>query len=68
MSFEAVLRLGGAHQGGYGEQDVAYAYRQLARALHPDKNPSIPTATAAFKRLSEAADELRHGGPLSHLL
>ena len=68
MSFEAVLRLGGAHQGGYGEQDVAYAYRQLARALHPDKNPSIPTATAAFKRLSEAADELRQGGPLSHLL
>ncbi|CAE7730474.1 unnamed protein product [Symbiodinium sp. CCMP2592] len=57
----AVLRLGGAHQGGYGEQDVAYAYRQLARALHPDKNPNIPTAGAAFKRLSEAADELRQG-------
>ncbi|CAL1129333.1 unnamed protein product [Cladocopium goreaui] len=57
----AVLRLGGAHQGGYGEQDIAYAYRQLARALHPDKNPTIPTAGAAFKRLSEAADELRQG-------
>lgn len=57
----AVLRLGGAHQGGYGEQDIAYAYRQLARALHPDKNPTIPTAGAAFKRLSEAAEELRQG-------
>ncbi|CAE7278019.1 unnamed protein product [Symbiodinium microadriaticum] len=57
----AVLRLGGAHQGGYGEQDVQYAYRQLARALHPDKNPNIPTAANAFKRLSEAADELRQG-------
>ena len=45
---------------------MAYAYRQLARALHPDKNPSIPTAAAAFKRLSEAAEELRQGaeGPV----
>lgn len=33
----------------------------MARALHPDKNPTIPTAGAAFKRLSEAADELRQG-------
>lgn len=57
----AVLRLGGAHQGGYGEPDVAYAYRQLARALHPDKNPNLPTAPDAFKRLSEAQDELKQG-------
>jgi len=56
-----VLRLGGAHLGGYGENDVAYAYRQLSRALHPDKNPDIPKAPAAFHRLSEAADELRQG-------
>ena len=26
----AVLRLGGAHLGGYGESDIAYAYRQVA--------------------------------------
>jgi len=38
----AVLRLGGVHHGGYGESDVNYAYRQLSRALHPDKNPGIP--------------------------
>eukprot|EP00929_Paragymnodinium_shiwhaense_P099608 TRINITY_DN6134_c0_g1_i3.p1 TRINITY_DN6134_c0_g1~~TRINITY_DN6134_c0_g1_i3.p1 ORF type:complete len:698 (-),score=172.61 TRINITY_DN6134_c0_g1_i3:1294-3387(-) len=57
----AVLRLGGAHQGGYGEPDVAYAYRQLSRALHPDKNPNIPNASVAFMRLREAADELRAG-------
>lgn len=24
-----VLRLGGAHLGGYGESDIAYAYRQV---------------------------------------
>jgi len=57
----AVLRLGGAHLGGYGESDIAYAYRQLSRALHPDKHPNIPEAADAFKRLSEAADELRQG-------
>lgn len=38
----AVLRLGGVHHGGYGESDINYAYRQLSRALHPDKNPGIP--------------------------
>lgn len=57
----AVLRLGGAHLGGYGESDIAYAYRQLSRALHPDKNPDLPQAQAAFHRLSEAAEELRQG-------
>lgn len=57
----AVLRLGGAHLGGYGEGDVSYAYRQLSRALHPDKNQGIAEAGDAFKRLSEAADELREG-------
>jgi hypothetical protein len=55
----AVLRLGGAHIGGYGESDVNYAYRQLSRALHPDKNPSVPEAPDAFKRLTDAAEELR---------
>ncbi|CAE8615641.1 unnamed protein product, partial [Polarella glacialis] len=57
----AVLRLGGSHQGGYGESDISYAYRQLSRALHPDKNPGIPEAQDAFKRLGEAAEELRQG-------
>lgn len=57
----AVLRLGGATLGGYGEADVAYAYRQLSRALHPDKNPDVPEAQDAFKRLTEAADELKAG-------
>mmetsp|Transcript_6440 Transcript_6440/g.11188 ORF Transcript_6440/g.11188 Transcript_6440/m.11188 type:complete len:629 (+) Transcript_6440:94-1980(+) len=55
----AVLRLGGATLGGYGEADINYAFRQLSRALHPDKNPDIPEAPDAFRRLSEAADELR---------
>lgn len=57
----AVLRLGGSHLGGYGESDIAYAYRQLSRALHPDKNRDIPEAADAFKRLSEASEELKLG-------
>lgn len=57
----AVLRLGGATLGGYGEPDIAYAYRQLSRALHPDKNRDVPEAHDAFQRLAEAADELRAG-------
>eukprot|EP00928_Gymnodinium_smaydae_P001717 TRINITY_DN10616_c0_g5_i1.p2 TRINITY_DN10616_c0_g5~~TRINITY_DN10616_c0_g5_i1.p2 ORF type:complete len:629 (-),score=151.92 TRINITY_DN10616_c0_g5_i1:93-1979(-) len=57
----AVLRLGGATLGGYGEQDIGYAYRQLSRALHPDKNPDVPEAPDAFKRLREASDELKAG-------
>mmetsp|Transcript_19619 Transcript_19619/g.42896 ORF Transcript_19619/g.42896 Transcript_19619/m.42896 type:complete len:661 (+) Transcript_19619:41-2023(+) len=57
----AVLRLGGSTLGGYGEADIGYAFRQLSRALHPDKNPDVPEAPDAFKRLKEAADELREG-------
>ncbi|CAE7669645.1 Rbm17 [Symbiodinium pilosum] len=53
----AVLRLGGVHHGGYGESDINYAYRQLSRALHPDKNPGIEEAHDAFKRLGEAAED-----------
>jgi len=54
----AILRLGGSHLGGYGEADVSYAYRQLSRALHPDKNPNNSDAAAAFRRLKEAQHEL----------
>eukprot|EP00929_Paragymnodinium_shiwhaense_P075073 TRINITY_DN38390_c0_g1_i1.p1 TRINITY_DN38390_c0_g1~~TRINITY_DN38390_c0_g1_i1.p1 ORF type:complete len:651 (-),score=170.69 TRINITY_DN38390_c0_g1_i1:49-2001(-) len=57
----AILRLGGAHLGGYGESDIQYAYRQLSRALHPDKNPDIAAAPAAFHRLSVASDEMKQG-------
>ncbi|CAE7947319.1 RBM17 [Symbiodinium sp. KB8] len=53
----AVLRLGGVHHGGYGESDINYAYRQLSRALHPDKNPGVEEAHDAFKRLGEASED-----------
>eukprot|EP00913_Durusdinium_trenchii_P019629 g18453.t1 len=43
------------------EADINYAYRQLSRALHPDKNPDIPEAHDAFKRLTDAAAELKEG-------
>eukprot|EP00913_Durusdinium_trenchii_P031939 g29913.t1 len=49
----AVLRLGGAQLGGYGEGDIAYSFRQLSRVLHPDKNPDLAQADQAFHRLSE---------------
>lgn len=57
----AVLRLGGYHLGGFGEVDVAYAYRQLSRALHPDKNRDNPDAGTAFNRLHDAQGELKKG-------
>ena len=47
----AVLRLGGSHVGGYGEPDIAYAYRHLSRALHPDKNPTVEDATSLLQVL-----------------
>eukprot|EP00930_Biecheleria_cincta_P039841 TRINITY_DN27343_c0_g2_i1.p1 TRINITY_DN27343_c0_g2~~TRINITY_DN27343_c0_g2_i1.p1 ORF type:complete len:640 (-),score=124.67 TRINITY_DN27343_c0_g2_i1:63-1982(-) len=56
-----VLRLGGSTLGGFGEADINYAYRQLSRALHPDKNPDVPEAHDAFKRLAEASQELKEG-------
>ena len=40
---------------------MAYAYRQLSRALHPDKNQGLPEAADAFRRSIEAADELKAG-------
>lgn len=57
----AVLRLGSTHLGGYGEADIAYAYRQLSRLVHPEKNSDIVEAPIAFKRLTEAVDELQQG-------
>ncbi len=40
-----------------GEDDIKRAYRQLAVALHPDKNPR-PEAEEAFKEVNEAYEVL----------
>jgi len=40
------------------QSDIKSAYRKLAKALHPDLNPSDPKAEARFKEVSAAFDIL----------
>ena len=49
-----VLGLSQWSEGG----DVRKAYRRLALLVHPDKNPEITEATAAFRRVQEAFERL----------
>lgn len=57
-----VLKVGGdpGARVAFGEEEIAGAYRKLSRAVHPDKTRGIENSDDAFKRLKEAADELRH--------
>ncbi|KAK6845721.1 hypothetical protein PG995_015831 [Apiospora arundinis] len=43
---------------GSSINEVRNAYRRLAMARHPDRNPNDATATAAFQRLNEACETL----------
>lgn len=45
----------------YTEEDVNKAYRQLAKQLHPDRNPEIEQSSAAFQLVKEAADYMHYG-------
>lgn len=41
------------------DQDVAAAYRRLAKTCHPDLHPNDPNATDQFKRLTAAYEALK---------
>ncbi|KAI9731879.1 MAG: hypothetical protein M1834_004330 [Cirrosporium novae-zelandiae] len=42
-----------------GLEIIQKSYRQLAKSMHPDKNPNNPGATASFQRLAIAYDTIR---------
>jgi curved DNA-binding protein CbpA len=42
-----------------GDREIVYAYRHLARRLHPDLHPEDPDAAERFRVVQEAYDVLR---------
>jgi molecular chaperone DnaJ len=44
---------------GASEDEIKRAYRQKAKALHPDRNKDNPASEAQFKEVSEAYDALK---------
>ncbi len=47
---------------GASEQDVARAYRRLAKKYHPDLNPGNPAAEARMRDINEAYARLKNNG------
>ncbi len=50
---------------GASPEEIKQAWRSLARAHHPDRNPDDPEAEDRFKRLQAAYEEVREGGTAS---
>jgi hypothetical protein len=54
-----ILSLGGAKlDSTSGYVEISGAYRELAKAIHPDKLPDSTYANAAFRRINEAKNTL----------
>ena len=51
----------GVHKNA-SQEDIKKAFRKLARAFHPDKNPGDKRAEEKFKEVSEANETLSEIG------
>lgn len=47
---------------GASEDEIAKAYRKLAKKYHPDLNPNDPSAAAKMSEINAAYDQIRNGG------
>ncbi|GAX72903.1 hypothetical protein CEUSTIGMA_g358.t1 [Chlamydomonas eustigma] len=56
----SILGISGGADGKVSEEEMRRAYRNLARKLHPDKNPD-PEARPLFQRLQKAYERLQAG-------
>jgi len=57
MNLEEAFSHLGIHQGSE-EDDIRRAYKKLALATHPDKNPDDPDAKVKFQKISEAYNRI----------
>lgn len=47
------------------EEEIAKAYRSLAKKYHPDLNPNDPVAAQKMSEVNEAFDQIKNGDPVT---